>query len=41
MKCGASGSNLAKQVIAELKKLGYKTAALALTDDSSRIDDSN
>lgn len=29
-----------KQVIAELKKLGYKTAALALTDDSVRIDDS-
>ena len=29
-----------KQVIAELKKLGYKTAALALTDDSVSIDDS-
>ena len=29
-----------KQVIAELKKLGYKTAALALTDDSGSIDDS-
>lgn len=29
-----------KQVIAELKKLGYKTAALALTDDSVGIDDS-
>ena len=29
-----------KQAIAELKKLGYKTAALALTDDSVRIDDS-
>ena len=28
-----------KQVIAELKKLGYKTAALALTDDSVSIDD--
>ena len=30
-----------KQVIAELKKLGYKTAALALTDDSVSIDDPN
>ena len=30
-----------KQVIAELKKLGYKTAALALTDDSVSIDDSD
>ena len=29
-----------KQAIAELKKLGYKTAALALTDDSVSIDDS-
>lgn len=29
-----------KQAIAELKKLGYKTAALALTDDSVGIDDS-
>ena len=29
-----------KQVIAELKKLGYKTAALALTDDLVSIDDS-
>ena len=29
-----------KQAIAELKKLGYKTAALALTDDSISIDDS-
>ena len=29
-----------KQVIAELKKLGYKTAALALTDGSVSIDDS-
>lgn len=28
-----------KQAIAELKKLGYKTAALALTDDSVSIDD--
>ena len=30
-----------KQAIAELKKLGYKTAALALTDDSVSIDDPN
>ena len=29
-----------KQAIAELKKLGYKTAALALTNDSVSIDDS-
>ena len=29
-----------KQAIAELKKLGYKTAALALTSDSVSIDDS-
>ena len=29
-----------KQAIAELKKLGYKMAALALTDDSVSIDDS-
>ena len=29
-----------KQAIAELKKLGYKTATLALTDDSVSIDDS-
>lgn len=29
-----------KQAIAKLKKLGYKTAALALTDDSVSIDDS-
>ena len=29
-----------QQAIAELKKLGYKTAALALTDDSVSIDDS-
>ena len=29
-----------KHAIAELKKLGYKTAALALTDDSVSIDDS-
>ena len=29
-----------KQAIAELKKLGYNTAALALTDDSVSIDDS-
>lgn len=29
-----------KQAIAELKKLGYKTAALALTDDSVSINDS-
>lgn len=29
-----------KQAIAELKKLGYKTAALALTDDLVSIDDS-
>ena len=29
-----------KQAIAELKKLGYKTAALALTDDSVSIDHS-
>ena len=29
-----------KQAIAELKKLGYKTVALALTDDSVSIDDS-
>lgn len=29
-----------KQAITELKKLGYKTAALALTDDSVSIDDS-
>ena len=29
-----------KRAIAELKKLGYKTAALALTDDSVSIDDS-
>ena len=28
-----------KQAITELKKLGYKTAALALTDDSVSIDD--
>lgn len=30
-----------KQAITELKQMGYKTAALALTDDSVSIDDSN
>ena len=30
-----------KQAITELKQMGYKTAALALTDDSVSIDDPN